>query len=117
MRSVIATSARWLILALALVGCSQPATRNLGVALIGIDKSRFLACSGPPALESYQGGQDRMSFMTNLKRGQQIGIQSPTLGPASCSVSAVFENSRLVRADFSGDMEMCQFVFDPCLTK
>ena len=91
---------------------------NLGVALKGIEKSRFLACAGPPLLELPQGSQDRMSFVTNLKRGEAIGVASPTaLAPASCSVDAVFENSRLVSADFSGDQSMCQLVFSPCLQK
>ena len=59
-----------------------------------------------------------MSFVTNLKRGEAIGVASPTaLAPASCSVDAVFENSRLVSADFSGDQSMCQLVFSPCLQK
>jgi hypothetical protein len=105
-------------IALVLVGCTQQPAPNLGVALKGIEKSRFLACSGPPILELPQGGQDRMSFVTNLKRGSTIGISSPTdLAPASCSVDAVFENSKLVTADFSGDQSMCQLVFSPCLQK
>ena len=88
------------------------------VALKGIEKSRFLACSGPPVLEYPQGGQDQMSFVTNLKQGQAIGISSPTaLAPESCSVNAVFENSRLVSATFSGNQTMCQLVFGPCLQK
>ena len=107
-----------IVIALVLVGCTQQPVPNLGVALKGIEKSRFLACSGPPILELPQGGQDRMSFVTNLKRGSAIGISSPTdLAPASCSVDAVFENSRLVSADFSGDQSMCQLVFSPCLQK
>ncbi len=101
-----------------LMGCAQQPAPNLGVGLKGIEKSRFLACSGPPLLELPQGGQDRMSFVTNLKRGEAIGVTSPTgLAPASCSVDAVFENSRLVSADFSGDQSMCQLVFSPCLQK
>ena len=105
-------------IALVLMGCAQQPAPNLGVALKGIEKSRFLACSGPPLLELPQGGQDRMSFVTNLKRGEAIGVASPTdLAPASCSVDAVFENSRLVSADFSGDQSMCQLVFSPCLQK
>ena len=105
-------------IALVLMGCAQQPAPNLGVALKGIEKSRFLACSGPPILELPQGGQDRMSFVTNLKRGEAIGVTSPTgLAPASCSVDAVFENSRLVSADFSGDQSMCQLVFSPCLQK
>ncbi len=103
-------------ISLMLAACTQQPTQDLGVALKGIEKSRFLACSGPPVLELPEGGQDRMSFVTNLKRGEAIGIMSPSaLAPASCSVDAVFENSRLVSANFSGDQSMCQLVFSPCL--
>ena len=104
------------VLSLMLAACTQQPTQDLGVGLKGIEKSRFLACAGPPVLEFPQGGQDRMSFVTNLKRGDAIGISGPTaFAPASCSVDAVFENSRLVSANFSGDQSMCQLVFSPCL--
>ncbi len=107
-----------LALVLMLSGCAQQAPPDLQAALKGIDKSRFLACSGPPILEMPQGDQDRMAFLTNLKRGEAIGIASPTADPtASCSVNAVFENSRLVSAAFSGNQSMCQVVFAPCLSK
>ena len=109
---------RSLALILAVAACAQQATSDLGVALKGIEKSRFLACSGPPILELPQGGQDHMSFVTNLQRGATIGVLSPTaLAPASCSVDTVFENSHLVSANFSGDQSMCQLVFAPCLQK
>lgn len=109
---------RALALAVTLSACAQQATPNLAVALQGIDKSHFLACSGPPLLEMPQGNQDRMSFVTNLKRGEAIGIASPTADPtASCSVDALFENSRLVSATFSGNQSMCQVVFAPCIPK
>ncbi len=102
--------------ALLLATCAQQPTPDLGVALKGIEQSRFLACSGPPMMEYRQGGQDHMSFVTNLKQGQAIGVLSPTaLAPASCSVDAVFENARLVSAHFSGDQSMCQLVFGPCI--
>jgi hypothetical protein len=104
------------ILVLALTACSQPAASDLGVALKGIEQSRFLACSGPPVLSYPQGNQLRMSFVTALDRGASIGIAGPTaLPPASCSVGALFENSRLVAANFSGDVTMCQLVFACCV--
>ena len=107
-----------LALILTLAACAQPPTPDLGVALKGIEQSRFLACSGPPTLEFPQGGQDRMSFVTNLKRGELMGVTSPTaFAPASCSVDALFQNSRLVTANFSGNQTMCQLVFAPCLRK
>jgi hypothetical protein len=110
--------ARSLTLALALTACAQQAPVDLGVALQGIEKSRFLSCSGPPSLEEVVGDQDRMSFVTNLKQGASIGIQSPVaVAPASCSVNAVFVNSRLAHATFFANQTMCQFVFDPCLPK
>ena len=109
---------RSLALILTLAACAQPATSDLGVALKGIEQSRFLACSGPPTLEYPQGGQDRMAFVTNLQRGESMGIAGPTaFAPASCSVDALFQNSRLVTANFSGDQTMCQLVFAPCLQK
>jgi hypothetical protein len=105
-----------LAVALAASACAQQATPNLAIALKGMEKSRFLACSGPPILELPQGNQDRMSFVTNLQRGTTIGILSPTaIAPGSCSVDTVFENSRLTSANFSGDQSMCQVVFAPCL--
>jgi hypothetical protein len=59
-----------------------------------------------------------MWFVTNLRRGAAIGLSSPTApAPESCSVAAVFENSRLASANFSGNQSMCQVVFAPCLQK
>ena len=107
-----------LTLVFALTACAPPATPDLGAALKGIEQSRFLACSGPPVLQYPQGSQVRMSFVTNLRRGESMGVAGPTaLPPASCSVDALFENSRLVSANFSGDQTMCQFVFAPCMPK
>jgi hypothetical protein len=98
-----------------LVACSQPAV-DLSTSLRGIQKSKFLACSGPASLEYDQGGQDRMSFVTNLKRGQVIGIAGPMSAPVeSCSVEAVFERDRLVSSRFGGNPAMCDAVFAPCL--
>jgi hypothetical protein len=106
------------VISLALTTCAPQPTADLGAALKGIEQSRFLACSGPPILELPQGSQVRMSFVTNLKRGDVIGVTSPAaLAPASCSVDAVFEGSRLTSASFSGDQSMCQLVFSPCLQK
>jgi hypothetical protein len=68
---------RSLALTLTLAACAQPATPDLGVALKAIEQSRFLACSGPPTLEYLQGGQDRMAFVTNLQRGESMGIVGP----------------------------------------
>jgi hypothetical protein len=114
----MSTRSRSLALIFALTACAQQPTPDLGVALAGIDQSRFLACSGPPVLELPQGSQERMSFVTNLRRGQSMGVVGPTaLPPASCSVDALFENAHLVRANFSGDLTMCQLVFAPCLQK
>jgi hypothetical protein len=106
------------VVSLALTACVQQPTPDLGAALKGIEQSRFLACSGPPILELPQGSQVRMSFVTNLERGDTVGVASPAaLAPASCSVDAVFETSRLASARFSGNQSMCQLVFSPCLQK
>ena len=103
---------------LTLGSCTQQPQADLGVALKGIDQARFLSCSGPPSLEQPSGGQDRMWFVTNLRRGAAIGLLSPTApAPESCSVAAVFENSHLASATFSGNQSMCQVVFGPCLQK
>jgi hypothetical protein len=102
----------------ALVTCTPKPQLDLGSALSGIEESRFLACSGPPLLEVPQGNQNRMWFVTNLKRGESIGTLGPTAAPVeSCSVAAIFGSSRLVRATFSGNQSMCQLVFAPCLQK
>ena len=109
---------RRLAIALIVQACAQQPPADLSASLNGIEKSRFLACSGPPSVEYIQAGQDRMSFVTNLQRGQPIGIASPTALPVeSCSVDAVFEQDRLVRSVFSGNLSMCQVVFAPCLQK
>lgn len=107
-----------IVAALALMTCAQQPQVDLNAALSGIGKSRFLTCSGPPSLEMPQGTQDRMWFVSNLSRGQTIGVLSPTANaPDSCSVAAVFENSRLTSATFSGNQSMCQVVFAPCVSK
>src|SRR5579863_7869287 len=106
------------ILVVALCGCTQQAPVDLSASLKGIERSKFLSCSGPPILELSEGGQDRMSFVTNLKGGNAIGIASPTALPeASCSVDAVFQDGRLVNSTISGSQSMCSFVFSPCLPK
>jgi len=67
-------------------------------------------------LEYAQPGQDRMSFITNLKRGQQIvGAGPSAFAPGSCSPDAIFEQDRLASSSFSGSLEMCNLVFSPCL--
>jgi hypothetical protein len=109
---------RHIAVALILQGCTQQAPVDLSAALKGIEKSKFLACSGPPILENVQAGQDQMAFVTNLQRGQVIGVASPTaFAPNSCSVNAVFQNDLLVSSQFSGNLSMCQLVFNPCLPK
>lgn len=108
----------WLGFTLIVQACAQQPVPDLSASLKGIDKAKFLACSGPPLLEYPQAGQDRMSFVTNLKRGQPIGIGTSAALPAeSCSVDAVFEQDRLVSSAFSGNPSMCQLVFAPCLPK
>jgi hypothetical protein len=103
---------------LALMSCSQQPQVDLSTALSGIEQSRFLTCSGPPSLELPQGGEDRMWFVTNLDRGQSVGLLSPTANsPDACSVTAVFRNARLANATFSGNQSMCQLVFAPCLSR
>ena len=107
-----------IVVTLVLISCAQQPQVDLGKALSGIDKSRFLMCSGPPSLEIPQDGEDRMWFVTNLDRGQTVGLLSPTANaPDACSVAAVFETARLSHATFSGNQSMCQLVFAPCLPK
>ena len=65
------------LLVLTVAACAQQAPADLPTALKGITKAKFLACAGPPMLEYSQSGQDRMSFVTNLKRGQAIGVAEP----------------------------------------
>jgi hypothetical protein len=106
------------VLALAVAACAPHAAPDLATGLKGTENSHSLACSSPPILHIPGGGQERMSFVINLQRGTTIGIASPTaLAPGSCSVDTVFENSRLVSANFSGDQSMCQLVFAPCLPR
>jgi hypothetical protein len=97
--------------------CTGEPTTDLTTDLKGIDEAKFLSCSGSPAVSFSQGGQDRMSFVTDLRRGAMIGISnvaSPAV--ASCSVDAIFEQHKLVQATFSGDSGMCSAVFSPCVT-
>lgn len=119
---MLAKYTKLILLCIGLVGtqsdCSQQPPVNLSTALLGIEKSRFLSCSGPPILEYSHAGQDNMSFVTNLKRGSQIGIAGPTSpAPESCSVETVFQHDRLVNSNFSGNYSMCTLVFAPCLQK
>jgi len=100
----------------AIASCTTTPPADLSKSVQGMTKAQFIACAGPPSLEFSQSGQDRMAFVTNLKRGQPIGITSPvspTVG--SCSVNAAFEQDRLVSLSFSGDLGMCNLVFSPCL--
>jgi hypothetical protein len=78
------------VVALIEQACAQQAPPDLSVALMGIDKATFLTCSGLPSLELPQAGQERMSFVTNLRRGSPIGITNPTAAaPESCSADTV----------------------------
>lgn len=106
------------LLVLAFYGCTRQSPVDLATSLKGIEQSKFLSCSGPPILALSEAGQDRMSFVTNLKAGNAIGIASPTAVPeASCSVGAVFQDGRLVSSTFSGNQSMCSVVFSSCLPK
>jgi hypothetical protein len=105
-----------LLSAAAMASCSTQPPVDLSKSVQGMSKAQFIACAGPPSLEFSQGGQDHMAFVTNLKRGQPIGITSPIAAPVeSCSVNAIFEQDRLVSSNFSGDLGMCNLVFSPCL--
>jgi hypothetical protein len=102
-------------MAIVLPDCSQ-LPPDLATSLKGIDRAQFLGCSGPPLLDNLTTGQERMSFVTDLKRGSAIGIAGPTaLPPESCSVDTVFVDQHLVSANFSGNLAMCNQVFAPCL--
>ncbi len=104
--------------AIAVVNCSGQPPPDLSASLKGIEKSKFLSCSGPPVLDYPGGSEERMSFVTNLKRGSTIGVIAPTaMAPESCSVDTVFQDNRLVSSNFSGDLSMCNLVFGPCLRK
>jgi hypothetical protein len=104
--------------AVILADCSRSPPVNLAASLQGIEKSKFLSCSGPPLLAEPSAGGEHMSFVTNLRRGETIGNSIPTALPvASCSVDAIFQNDRLVSSLFSGDQSMCSLVFSPCLQK
>jgi hypothetical protein len=98
------------------VGCSRQPPPDLATALKGIDKTKFLSCSGPPLLDYPTSGQERMSFVTDLRRGAAIGVASPgALSPESCNVDTLFQDERLVSANFSGNISLCNMVFAPCL--
>jgi hypothetical protein len=59
-----------------------------------------------------------MSFVTNLKQVEAIGVLAAgAVAHASCSVDAVFENSRLTSGSFSSNQTMRQSVFNLCLQK
>ena len=104
-----------LLLTVQACSASQPAV-DLSQAVRGIDEAQFLACSGPPVVELPQAGQVHMSFVTNLKRGEQMGVVGPAAFPErSCLVDAVFEQRRLIASTFSGNSAMCSLVFAPCL--
>ena len=106
------------LVAMVLADCSQQPPPDLSASLKGIDKAKFLSCSGPPLLDYPTAGHERLSFVTDLRRGSNIGLAGPGAAtPASCSVDTVFQDNRLVTANFSGDQSMCTMVFAPCLQK
>jgi hypothetical protein len=104
--------------AIAATACSSSPSVNLSTQLRGIDKSKFLACSGPPQLDYMTAGQERISMVTSLAHGAMIpvGVASP-MPVESCSVDAVFEKGRLIAATFVGNRAMCDQVFAPCTTR
>jgi hypothetical protein len=107
-----------LLMVAAIGSCSSQPLVDLSKSVQGMSKAQFIACAGPPSLEFLQGGQDHMAFVTNLRRGQPIGVTSPIAAPVeSCSVNTIFEQDRLVSSSFSGDLGMCNLVFSPCLGK
>ena len=113
------TDRTWpLALLIAMSACAQQPPMDLSARLHGIEKSKFLSCSGPPQLDYIAAGQERMSMVTNLAHGAQIGIGIASATPLeSCSVDAVFEQGRLVAANFGGNPAICDDVFRPCVTK
>jgi hypothetical protein len=104
-------------LAIALAACTTSPPENLSAQLRGIEKPKFLACSGPPQLDYMMAGQERMSLVTNLAHGALIpvGVTWP-MPMQSCSVDAVFEHGRLIAVTFSGNHATCNQVFAPCTT-
>jgi hypothetical protein len=99
-----------------LQACAPAPHAGLSEALQGIQKPQFLTCSGPPLLEWAEGGESRMSFLTDLRRGEAIGVTPLGMPVQSCSVDAVFSRNQLITSSFGGNMTMCQMVFAPCLS-
>jgi hypothetical protein len=99
-----------------LSACAAPPGEDLAAGLKGIDKAKFLSCSGPPSVSLTEGGQERMSFLTNGSQG--MGLFNPAAAPmAACSGNAVFQRGKLADVTFSGDPDTCVRVFGPCAQK
>ena len=102
----------------ALAACTaQPPSGDLQASLLGVTKSTFTQCSGPPQLSETVGNQERMSFLTNRTGG--IGPFSAASAPVfACSSNAVFQNNRLVSVTFTGSPGgVCNDVFANCRDK
>ena len=101
---------------LMLSACAGPPAPDLASGLKGIDRSQFLSCSGPPSASLTEGGQERMTFLTDGSHGQ--GLFNPAAAPlAACSGNATFEQDRLVSITLGGDPNTCVRVFGPCVQK
>lgn len=101
-------------IAATLTGCAGAPHGDLSTDLLGVSKSTFLRCSGPPQLSAPTAGGEEISFLVNEAGG--LGPISPAAMPviAGCSGRAAFANDRLVRVTFSGNPDVCQDVFAPC---
>ncbi len=105
-----------LTVVLLLAACgAQQSSQSLQAGLQGVDKASFLACAGPPILDMPDGNRERMSFVTDLRRGAPIGIGLDQQMPQEqCSVDALFVDNKLASANFTGNLTMCDRVFSPC---
>jgi hypothetical protein len=105
-----------LALLIAASACSEQPPVDLATRLRGIEKSKFLACSGPPQLAYDTAAGERISMVTNLDRGVSTGLRSAASSPVdSCSVDATFAKGRLVSSVFGGNPAICDAVFRACM--
>jgi hypothetical protein len=101
--------------ALVVAACVPQSASGLAGALEGIERTEFIACSGPPILSYSAAGEEHIAFIANRAPPGTIGAN--VFLPNACSGNAVFANGKLASVEFRGNPAVCAEIFGPCLRK
>lgn len=127
-----------LALTLCLVACSQEASRRSPepeTTLIGMSKSKLLACAGAPAADSTSAGREYLTYSTEKTVGTgylQSVPRIPLIGslgmggkgtPLACEATIVLKNDTIEAVGFRADptqdskttAELCKPIVQACL--